>query len=241
MDAEAFAASWLAAFNARDLDAILAHYADDVEHSSPAVVRVLGEPSGLVRGKAALRDYFAKAIAAAPADLHYERVRLHAGVEGVTLVYHRTGGKLVAETFWFDARGLVKRAFVAHAEEATPRIERNHHVLAVHDLEANARFLRDALGFDEVGRPAGWVFLARDHTMVMLGLCPDSPRADAIGDHAGVAYFVVDDVDAFHERAQRVGATITHPLADKPWGLREFGLRGPEGHRVQVGAPIRNR
>jgi hypothetical protein len=39
-------------------------------------------------------------------------------VDGVTLLYNRSGGKLVAETFHFDARGLVARAFVAHAEAA---------------------------------------------------------------------------------------------------------------------------
>lgn len=115
MDPESFARSWLDAFNARDLDAILAHYAEDIEHSSPTVVRVLGEPSGIVRGKKALRDYFAKALAAAPPDLHYEPLRLHVGVDGLTLVYHRTGGKIVAETFHFDPTGLVMRAFVAHA------------------------------------------------------------------------------------------------------------------------------
>lgn len=112
----AFAQSWLGAFNAKDLDAIMAHYAEDVEHSSPAVVRVLGEPSGIVRGKRALRAYFERALAAAPADLHYEPIRTHLGVDGLTLVYHRTGGKVVAETFWFDARGLVVRAFVGHAD-----------------------------------------------------------------------------------------------------------------------------
>lgn len=111
-----FAERWLAAFNAKDLDAIMAHYAEGIEHSSPTVVRVLGVPSGIVRGKAALRAYFEKALAAAPGDLHYEPLREHVGVAGITLVYHRTGGKIVAETFHFDHDGLVSRAFVAHAE-----------------------------------------------------------------------------------------------------------------------------
>lgn len=116
MDPESFARSWLDAFNAKDLDAILAHYAEGIEHSSPTVARLLGEPSGVVRGKAALRAYFEKALAAAGASLHYRRERLYVGAHGVTLLYHRTGGKLVAETFHFDAAGLVVRAFVAHAE-----------------------------------------------------------------------------------------------------------------------------
>lgn len=116
VDPATFARSWLDAFNAHDLDRIMSHYAEDVEHSSPTVLRVLGEPSGIVRGRPALRAYFEKALAAAPPDLAFEPLRLHVGVDGVTLVYHRTGGKIVAETFHFDERGLVTRAFVAHAD-----------------------------------------------------------------------------------------------------------------------------
>lgn len=116
MDGEAFARSWLTAFNAQDIKAIMAHYAEDVEHSSPTVARLLGEPSGVVRGKEALRAYFVKALAAAGPGLRYDAQRVYAGARGVTLLYHRSGGKLVAETFWFDTEGRVVRAFVAHAD-----------------------------------------------------------------------------------------------------------------------------
>ena len=117
-DPEAFARRWLAAFNAGDLDAILALYADDVEHSSPTVARLLGIPDGVVRGKDALREYFGKALAASP-GLRFEPQRVYVGARGVTLLYERTAqgspAKLVAETFQLDERGLVRRAFVAHA------------------------------------------------------------------------------------------------------------------------------
>ncbi|MFA5861543.1 MAG: nuclear transport factor 2 family protein [Candidatus Thermoplasmatota archaeon] len=116
MDAESFAKSWMGAFNAGNVDAILAHYAEDIEHCSPTVARLLAEPFGIVRGKTALRAYFVKALAAAGPGLHYDLQRVYVGVDGVTLCYHRSGGKLVAESFRFDERGLVKRAFVAHAE-----------------------------------------------------------------------------------------------------------------------------
>lgn len=128
MDPDSFARSWLGAFNAHDLDAIMAHYADGVEHSSPTVARLLGEPSGIVRGKPALRAYFEKALAAAGPGLRFDLTRAYVGVDGVTLLYHRSSGtagergapssKLVAETFRLDPRGLVVRAFVAHAEAA---------------------------------------------------------------------------------------------------------------------------
>ena len=115
-DPEAFARSWLAAFNDAALDRIMAHYAEDVEHSSPTVARVLGEPSGVVRGKPALHAYFEKALAAAGPGLRYDLTKLYVGAHGVTLLYNRSGGKLVAETFQFDDAGKVRRAFVAHAD-----------------------------------------------------------------------------------------------------------------------------
>lgn len=116
MEPNAFAKSWIGAFNARDVDAILAHYAESVEHSSPTVVRLLGEPTGIVRGKAALRAYFVKALESAGPGLHYEVTKTFVGAHGLTLLYNRSGGKFVAETFHFDERGLVDWAFVAHAD-----------------------------------------------------------------------------------------------------------------------------
>lgn len=116
VDPEGFVRSWLAAFNAGDLDAKMEHYADDIEHSSPTVVRILGEPSGVVRGKPALRAYLEKALADAGPGLHYEPTRLYVGAHGVTLLYDRSGGKLVAETFHFNEDGKIVRAFVAHAD-----------------------------------------------------------------------------------------------------------------------------
>jgi ketosteroid isomerase-like protein len=44
--AREFAAAWYAAWNAHDLEAILEHYADDVEMSSPLVAALTGEPGG---------------------------------------------------------------------------------------------------------------------------------------------------------------------------------------------------
>jgi ketosteroid isomerase-like protein len=117
MDAPAFAKSWMDAFNAGDVERIMAHYSEDVEHSSPTVVRLLGEPSGTVRGKSELRAYFEKALAAAGPGLRFDVQRLYVGApNGLTLCYHRSGGRLVAETFHLDERGLVTRAFVAHAD-----------------------------------------------------------------------------------------------------------------------------
>lgn len=60
-DADAFARRWIAAWNARDLDAVLSLFADDVRFSSPHATLRIGTP--VVSGKAALRGYWAIALA----------------------------------------------------------------------------------------------------------------------------------------------------------------------------------
>jgi len=69
IDARAFARDWAAAWNARDLDAVLALFADDVLFTSPLAKRLDPNSHGIVRGKAALRDYWTAGLAKAP-DLH---------------------------------------------------------------------------------------------------------------------------------------------------------------------------
>ena len=51
---------WVAAFESKDLDRVLAFYTDDVIFHSPLVARLSHDPSGTVQGKAALRAYVKK-------------------------------------------------------------------------------------------------------------------------------------------------------------------------------------
>jgi ketosteroid isomerase-like protein len=106
--AQDFAAEWIAAWNAHDLARILAHYDDDFEMSSPVIVQVAGEPTGRLRGKAAVGAYWAKALAGSP-DLHFELKNVLVGVDSIVLYYggHRGAS---AEWFQFGANGRVIRA-----------------------------------------------------------------------------------------------------------------------------------
>ena len=118
--AAAFAAAWVDAWNHRDLDAILSHYAVDVLFTSPFVAQLLGDPAGVVRGRDALRAYFAAGLARFP-DLHFRLRHVLPGVNGVVLVYDSVAGLLAAEAFEFDAAGRVCRAACHYAPaEAAP-------------------------------------------------------------------------------------------------------------------------
>ena len=61
----------MTAWNAHDVEAVLAHFHDDVLFTSPVAARTLPETRGMVRGKAALRDYWVTALDRLP-DLPFD-------------------------------------------------------------------------------------------------------------------------------------------------------------------------
>ena len=112
--AEHFATDWISSWNAHDLERILSHYADDFEMSSPVIVQVAGEPSGTLRGKAAVGAYWEKALGLIP-DLQFELLSVLAGVSSITLYYKGARGRLAAEVFHFGPDNRVVRAFAHYA------------------------------------------------------------------------------------------------------------------------------
>ena len=112
--AERFAAEWIEAWNAHDLDAILAHYADDVVFHSPRIALVMREKIEAVTGKPALANYWGKALASAK-DLHFTFDRLYIGSDSLTIAYRNHRGQNAAETFVFDHAGLVKESIANYA------------------------------------------------------------------------------------------------------------------------------
>jgi hypothetical protein len=108
-DAEKFAAEWIAAWNAHDLEKILIHYEDAFEMTSPAIQSLAGQTSGRLVGKKSVREYWAAALQKYP-DLKFTMLHVLAGVNTTTIVYHSVLG-LSAETFHFSNRGKVIRAF----------------------------------------------------------------------------------------------------------------------------------
>jgi len=115
------------------------------------------------------------------------------------------------------------------------QILQNHYVLAVHDVRRSAEFYVNLLGFRVVNEPPGWIFVARDSCMIMLGECPDDMPASELGCHSYFAYLRVADADAYYRQVKANGATVLSEIQDKPWGMREFSVRSPDGHRITIG------
>lgn len=85
---KAIALRWFTAFNAHDLEALLALYADDAEHFSPKLKVRQPETNGMITGKAALRAWWRDAFDRLP-SLRYEVVKLTADQEQVFMEYIR--------------------------------------------------------------------------------------------------------------------------------------------------------
>jgi len=68
---------------------------------------------------------------------------------------------------------------------------------------------------------------------IEIFLCLDAQGGR--GDNGTWMSIFVDDVDAVYERCSRAGLDVLQPPEDKPWGVREFGLRHPDGHVLRIG------
>ena len=107
--ADAFAAEWIEAWNAHDLERILSHYEDDFEMSSPMIKVFTHSEIGTLRGKPAVGEYWEAALARAP-ELRFELEQILIGADSLTLIYQGVRG-LSAEVFHFSKQGKVSRAY----------------------------------------------------------------------------------------------------------------------------------
>jgi ketosteroid isomerase-like protein len=111
-DIARWAQEWIDWWNDRDIDAMLAHYREDVRFESPIAELVTG--SALVEGKTALRTYWQRALERIrPAQFVLERTIYDPDTRELAIVYvaeldgRRTR---VCELIAFDAAGRVIRS-----------------------------------------------------------------------------------------------------------------------------------
>ena len=122
------------------------------------------------------------------------------------------------------------------------RVLDSRSVLAVQDLARSTRFYIDVLGFqlDPVDAK-GWSFLSMDSFKLMLGECADEIAANETGNHSWFVRLMIEGLDEYHRAISSRGAEVIAEPADKRWGLREFVIRTPDGHRIMFAEPIRTR
>jgi ketosteroid isomerase-like protein len=100
---EQWADTWIDAWNRRDLEALLALYADDIQLRSPfAKVYAV---SGVIKGKAELRTYWGEAMRRMP-NLKLRKIAVYKGHLALALHYRDDSDRNCIETVLFNDRDL---------------------------------------------------------------------------------------------------------------------------------------
>lgn len=121
-----------------------------------------------------------------------------------------------------------------------PAITALSFVLAVPDAMTTARWWIEVMKFDHLRDLGGWVFVMRGRCTIMLGSCPDAIPVSELGDHQYFGYVEFDDIDAYWAEIDRAKVDVLKEPRDEEWGMREFAVRTPDGHRVMFGQDLDN-
>jgi hypothetical protein len=115
-DVDAYVAAWIDAWNGRDIEAVLAHFSDDVEFLSLTAAAVTG--NGVVKGKENLRGYWQAALKRMTTLVFtLDHAIWDEDRAELAIVYERHAdgkGVMVCEILEFDASGQVVRGEVMH-------------------------------------------------------------------------------------------------------------------------------
>jgi hypothetical protein len=102
--AEEYAKSWIEAWNKPDIDALGAHYAEDVVFRSPFIPKLMENASCTIHGRENLMVYLAKGMEAYP----HSRFQLHrvgVGIDSIALNYISVEGALANEVHVLNHEG----------------------------------------------------------------------------------------------------------------------------------------
>jgi predicted enzyme related to lactoylglutathione lyase len=97
-------------------------------------------------------------------------------------------------------------------------------LLLVPDVQATADFYRTILGFksDPDGDTPEYCVVWRDNAAVHLAPGEDNPTGIRI-------FFWVKDVNTLYEEVIQRGAAIAVPIETRPYRIRDFAIRDPNG------------
>lgn len=105
VNAMEFVCEWEAAWNRRDIEAVLKHFHDDVVFTSPVAQHIGFAKDGIVNGKDALRRYWTAALSQNP-ELRFQVATVYEGMNTLVIAYKNQQGMDRAEVLTFS-HGLV--------------------------------------------------------------------------------------------------------------------------------------
>ena len=135
--------------------------------------------------------------------------------------------------------------------QATPPPDRSAALVSVRvitdDVPRLASFYEQVTGtpvrwstpdFAELRTPAGTLAIGSTRTVALFGAGSARPADN----HTVIIEFLVDDVDAEHDRLREVlgdaGGIFVNEPTTMPWGNRSLLLRDPDGNLVNCFTPV---
>lgn len=97
--------------------------------------------------------------------------------------------------------------------------------LPVPDVKAAQNYYRDYFGFE-----INWFHEDGRIGAVSHGPCALFFRESKNDLHPATFWIFAEDVDAAYAELQKRGADIIQPIANMPWGLRQFSVRDLNGY-----------
>ena len=107
-----FAQRWCDAWNGKDIEAIMALYAEEVAFNSPSVVTRWNIADGWIRGKGLLRANFEKGLTTP--GMQFDLVNVLTGLRSI--LYARETGALAMDLVELDDDGLVCRVVACYGQ-----------------------------------------------------------------------------------------------------------------------------
>jgi ketosteroid isomerase-like protein len=104
---------WIAAWNSRELERVLALYADDSEMTSDRIQALGMDASGTLRGKDRLRMYWGTALRLLP-NLHFNLIDLFVSPNSIVVFYQNERGARICEYLRLNAEGKIAQGSANH-------------------------------------------------------------------------------------------------------------------------------
>ena len=104
---------WIAAWNSRDLERVLALYAEDCEMTSDKIQALGFDSSGTLSGKAKIWMYWGKALTLLP-NLQFTLIDLFVSPDSLVVFYQNERGARICEYLRLDAEGKIVQGSANH-------------------------------------------------------------------------------------------------------------------------------
>jgi ketosteroid isomerase-like protein len=104
---------WVDAWNSHDLERILALYSDDSEMTSDKIPLLGLDPTGTLRGKDRLRQYWSKGLQLIP-NLHFTLIDVYVSPDSLVVFYENERGAKICEYLRLNADGKIRQGSANH-------------------------------------------------------------------------------------------------------------------------------